>query len=1299
MDRNLSVGGGRGRGDGRHGGSSGVLPPRHNRSSLPLVVNREDRKPLFGEKQNKQPIRQKLAFNTTSSDARPNTALSVSPGSGIPRPGSVSPSPSITSSNGADGPSRIPRPSSAAGGAFSKSRRPMSLADAYRLAAAEEGYVDTTARTRRLSPVPIDGSPSPAPRPRPSSRASNDHRIRRMVSTGPLELGRARHLPRPIDDDPAADDQSIHSASSSASFERRLSQFARDTNRLSISPGRVVAVAPSSIPRPGSRHQHQYTADPALQKRASMSSLNSMSSVPGTPRTEAFAKGHVPRGWVSHLLAKEEQRAVSPKPGNAAREHAANVPRPSVEGGSPLHQPAPPSARPAPDELQNPSPNKSYAWQVDQDFTARDLQVSDSPRLNMDQVTLEDFTGRRLVNPAALVQNQGTRMGSPRKSGMSIGVGRANSKLAEIRQRELDVERALEASPAQDENDPHHLVENTKLDDVQQRETEVEDRFAQLYPQGMRKNTKLDEIRQREIKVEENFAEPVPPQEVRRNTKLDEIREREKEFSSNKALAASFLDDIREHNASRSLSPDSIPHRNRQRAKESTPEPPAQSKPRQHAPGDNVTLGEQGEQIPNTPVTVYRKQKIPKDEPKGESHGGGAAVSSKPKPEEPEPHFRPTHNRADSRDLLRRLARAASTSPAPEQTQPRKDSLDKSHPDAEKTRDSSNRPARALSSDTNKISSDAQEPEQAKSSVGFLGIRRDPSVDSKKDKRSSMAMSDKSDSDPTLRIEGEMKLFAPHDNQSERGSVRAPSVGPSSDKDDLEDEADGGDEGDKEDEEDEEDEAEGEEKEPREQAADETPRPVKPDPLSLPTPKVTGAYVETPAPAKVEAPPEKKEDEEERGDQKSQEENQVISTRYKAKALATLPARGALRGAYSSETSNEEKSKDVTVVVVPEDRVPRQSEPTTTTSTLRRRARSLPRARRPLINSAKPPTVKDDLLEMRRTYQIEDSTLDDLEEIFRQKPSKLPRAPSPEIQLMLNAISTKREQVASKPSLDKVNRDSELELYDKMSKSLKDGLLGIRAAKIGIERLEDNLAHSKTLPVKVEEAGPDAKPPKSERTMGADHKHKHSNLDDHSKPRPGYTSLTCPPDVFAYYHLPIPRLYHEKPFRLSLLGLLVLLFSVWFAAETTTCSLYCRPSTCSAAEAPCYWSPDDPTWGYSLPIKLDEWVTDGHGRHVAAQLAEQASDLYLDAWDYLRGTDIRDVDTESLDFHEKRQHRRRLRKKGLLESYVPPEEYRDKWESWHEVRVGMDRADEIREAGYDESESDDVETFAADEEV
>ena len=82
-----------------------------------------------------------------------------------------------------------------------------------------------------------------------------------------------------------------------------------------------------------------------------------------------------------------------------------------------------------------------------------------------------------------------------------------------------------------------------------------------------------------------------------------------------------------------------------------------------------------------------------------------------------------------------------------------------------------------------------------------------------------------SDGDPIDRIEAEMKLFAPLDNYSERGSIKAPSLPVSDDERDEDD-----------------------------PCVEETPRAPRADPLTLPTPRVTGAYVETPATVKTEVP-------------------------------------------------------------------------------------------------------------------------------------------------------------------------------------------------------------------------------------------------------------------------------------------------------------------------------------------------------------------------------------------------------------------------------------------------------------
>ncbi|EGS23359.1 uncharacterized protein CTHT_0010270 [Thermochaetoides thermophila DSM 1495] len=86
--------------------------------------------------------------------------------------------------------------------------------------------------------------------------------------------------------------------------------------------------------------------------------------------------------------------------------------------------------------------------------------------------------------------------------------------------------------------------------------------------------------------------------------------------------------------------------------------------------------------------------------------------------------------------------------------------------------------------------------------------------------------------------------------------------------------------------------------------------------------------------------------------------------------------------------------------------------------------------------------------------------------------------------------------------------------------------------------------------------------------------------------------------------------------------------------------------------SPCSWSPDDPTWGYAIPVKLDQWVAGGYGRNLISRLKPQVSDWVADLWDAATGTDITTVDTSRYTWEQKRQHRRRLAKKGLIKPYV-----------------------------------------------
>lgn len=170
--------------------------------------------------------------------------------------------------------------------------------------------------------------------------------------------------------------------------------------------------------------------------------------------------------------------------------------------------------------------------------------------------------------------------------------------------------------------------------------------------------------------------------------------------------------------------------------------------------------------------------------------------------------------------------------------------------------------------------------------------------------------------------------------------------------------------------------------------------------------------------------------------------------------------------------------------------------------------------------------------------------------------------------------------------------------------------------------------------------------------------------------------------------VPYPQLYRTAPFRLTLLGLLTLVLTIWCTAESVMCANYCRPAVCS--KPPCVWSPEDPTWGVAVPQKIDEWTTGGRGRDLITHLADEWDDLVADAWDYFYDIDIRSINPDGLDFLDRRQHRRRLRKRGLLKPQAEPLEHKEKWDAWRAARIAKEKTSAAREMGYeiyDETES------------
>ncbi|KAH6676866.1 hypothetical protein F5X68DRAFT_213536 [Plectosphaerella plurivora] len=1159
---------------------SGSASRQGGRSAIPRFSN-DSRKSLL-----QRPSKETLRQDTRPSVGRSaySEGLSVSATTGYDRR-SVSPTPSMTSSNG-DGASRIPRPSSAAGGVFSKARQQISLTEAYRMAEAEDAIFSTAPRTVQLSPARVDGSPSPAPRPRPSSRLSDNDKSRRSsLYRGATLMARSdRSLNRQGGNDDDNDTvRSLDSVSSSGSFDRRLGQYA-DAQHRSHSPSPRL-----SFQAPSGKASRIPEAGRSLSKRASLGNLNN------SPQPQAFSKGHVPKGWVAHLLAQEDLRAKSPVQGREEWEHAPAAPLQSIENQPSPQEPTPPTSRPTSAEaFDNSSPNKSYAWQIDQDFTAGDLQFSDSPRINTAELDRPEPAAPPHPASPGRRERREDRLSDVRHA--AHGAGRVSER-GDKAKAKGNLDNGLVVSPRKTWQ---HLS-----------------------------NTKLDEIRQREHDLAQQERTSPEPTEGPKNTKLDEIRDREKAFLSKRALASNRLDDIRERNSmSGSLSPE--------QPKPQQPRATVDTTPSKTTDPGSVDVGEK---IPNTPVTIYRGS-----QQKDETEAGASLPWVKGPGDHLASQSTSRHTRSDSKELLRLLARATSASPASE-TGGDKARGDKGGVDKASVAPSS------LPEDQDAARAQAPEVEKPRPSVGFSGVPRSPSVDSVKEKRSSRAMSD---NDPTDRIEGEMKLFALMDNHSERGSVRAPSVGVPSD--DEEDEVD--------------------------VAAEETPRAPRIDAALLPTPKVLGAFVETPANVKLE----------DALGQEGDEASNLAPAHSKVPSVTTRPASDRPRSRprsklFVSETYDQAEP--------PADNPPVAFEPVSAPATAglrRRRTRSLPRSRGPLLNSVKPPSVKDDLLEIQRTYQLDDSTLDDFEKLLTD--TKTTSEPLGNVDLLLTKMRIKQEEDLATSNKD----NSELERYDRMSKTLNDGLMGIRTAKLGIERLEGNLVHHDNQPsVAASSAAaapakprPTAKEPIIKRSPSFDEK-----LDVKSRSAQQKHRRSSHEQPLSHHW---PRLFRLEPFRLTFLGMLLLLVGSWFVAETTMCSYYCRPVSCTSGSGPCVWEPTDPSWGTALPVKLDQWVSNGQGLQAYHKFVQDASDAYLDIQDYLTGTSIDQVNVDALDFYGKRQHRRRLRKRGLAKAAVPAPGESTRWSAVGSGRVEMGRGQEdTREYMYDMDYEG--ESFGADEQL
>ncbi|KAI1430197.1 hypothetical protein F5Y12DRAFT_722480 [Xylaria sp. FL1777] len=692
-------------------------------------------------------------------------------------------------------------------------------------------------------------------------------------------------------------------------------------------------------------------------------------------------------------------------------------------------------------------------------------------------------------------------------------------------------------------------------------------------------NDRLNQIHQREIEAARTTF-PEEPVVKQMNHKLEEIRARELEASSRRALASSRLDEIKLRNSEpRSESPET--------RKDSSTKPLEENlakldDERQSALGSSSNPESRGEPIRDTPVVIFKQSSGrvlgARDEERIQENNDKSGALS----------------RRDSHDLLRRLARATSSSPREDQKGVGKtEDLPIIEKAGIKQLSGGNLNRSPSRQEDGKVRNLETKNSRDRLTVGFADLVRVPSSDSVAEKRRSMSTSE---ADPTDRIAAELNLFAPLDNYSEKGSIRAPSPVPS------------------------------------EPIDEKTPRPSKIDPLTQPTPRVVGAYVDTPATVRVK------------------EEERHVNTSEKP------PVAPELTSTTQSETSSLPPTKRTlnTGATNPARSLRRSGSRSSSVPTASRRSRSSSRRRRPLINTARPPTVRDDIIAILRANNIDDSTLENLDSILADH-----EVDDLELKQMVNDSVLKVEDDPDMKFSETSDRERELAAYDRMSKSLQTGLLGIRSAKKGIERLEDKVTHN-------------------------------SATDDQSDPKA--LSSASPPSLPPLIRdgtspavISVPRLYRKDPkFKLTTLGVVTLCTIIWYVLECTFCFLYAGPEYICTPTIPCDWSSNEPYFPYTMPFMLDEWTTGGKGRALALRAGEEIGDMVADISDWVTNTDFTQFDERYMNVWQRKRHRRRLRKHALVPKWKEPPGYKARYADWQATTAARELAQEL---GLEEDET------------
>lgn len=743
--------------------------------------------------------------------------------------------------------------------------------------------------------------------------------------------------------------------------------------------------------------------------------------------------------------------------------------------------------------------NTGYSWQVDDDFTAGDMQGSTSP---------------------------------------PVKFGRANTRLDELRQLEIDAERQYPAS-----NKRSFLQRtNTRLDEIARLEKEAMLRYPINHVEEI-DNPPMDKL---STIIERSDPEGTLTTKNGTTKRLDNLEER----------LANISDD-------------------QQKANTEAPDMPVQSSLRE-SPRSKDATQENGVNGANGPRTQHDKDSQNKVSNIHEQPNANGDVDVRPQTQ-------PSLVKEDPQDLLRRLARASSKSPSPSPTQ---NQLASRGPEGN-----------AEAGPTSEVSAASEDKflRAPKPTVGFTGISRSSSTNSISSKFSTMS------GDPTARLAAEAKLFA-LDNYSERGSLRAPSPVPDTEtevKANIETAADNDN--------------------------DETPRPNKfIDPTTAPTPVVPGAYIQTPAANKV-----------------------AYDTAEKIEAASAMskPPEKAIRQPRDLSTSPRASKSD-------HQREPGRRRLDNDT----RRTKSASRHRSPVKNSAKPPTVKDDLRQIYQKNNIDDSELDDLTDVIMttEHPEKV-------VEMLKTEVPNLEDDTKDLPI------DEQLKRMNGMSEALKTGLAGIRNAKRGIERLEDQVS-------------------RPGRPARGSNQNRPADLG-----KSGTSAQQS--DIYTYIQVPVPRLYRTSPkFRPTLFGLLLLFLGLWqlyWIVEGLFYDQWGKQQFCYRG-VPCRWDMDDPEFGYVIPVKLDEWITGGALRPYAAHWLEEARDGWADLEDWLTNTDIRQVHHQAIrDPVKKEQYWRRIEKKGLFPEWKPAPWIMPQIEIWDREAQAREAAEARTAMGYDVDDRDD----------